>query len=95
MLALFEELQQRLSQQPERSIRTSQVKLKFSNFKQTTVERASFAPDIATFRQLIDVGWARGGDLGIRLLGLGVGFSDTALNDHQLDLFETPAKGST
>ncbi|MFD2364948.1 DNA polymerase IV [Pseudoduganella sp. GCM10020061] len=47
------------------------VKLKFSDFQQTTVECAGTAPAIALYRRLMEVGYQRGRQP-VRLLGLGV-----------------------
>jgi DNA polymerase-4 len=51
------------------------VKLRFSDFRQTTVECRGRAPDRATYVRLLTEGHARRG-LPVRLLGVGVGTSD-------------------
>jgi DNA polymerase-4 len=60
------------------------VKLKFSDFRQTTVECRGHAPDRAVYARLLAQGHARRG-LPVRLLGVGVGTSDP--DTAQLDLF--------
>ncbi|MEM0897602.1 MAG: DNA polymerase IV [Verrucomicrobiota bacterium] len=50
------------------------VKVKFSDFQQTTVERMMDSFDAAIFEQLLREGWARGNGREVRLLGAGVRF---------------------
>jgi DNA polymerase IV len=85
---LFEELLGRLEKHQDRPIKNQQVKLKFSNFRQTTMERASTQPDKALFSELLPLAWDRGNGLGIRLLGLGVMFQEPQDKPQQLDMFE-------
>ena len=85
---LFEELVRRLEKHQDRPIKNQQVKLKFSNFRQTTMERSSTQPDKALFSELLPLAWDRGQGLGIRLLGLGVTFQEPQDKSHQLDLFD-------
>jgi len=61
------------------------VKLRFSDFRQTTVECRGVAPDRETYVRLLAQGHARRG-LPVRLLGVGVGTSDRDVA--QLELFE-------
>lgn len=61
------------------------VKLRFSDFRQTTVECRGHAPDRATYARLLAEGHARRG-LPVRLLGVGVGTSDR--DTSQLELFD-------
>ena len=85
---LFEELSSRLEKHQERSIKNQQVKLKFSDFKSTTIERYSQSLDKNLFLDLLPVAWERGNGLGIRLLGVGVTFRDVdQVAEGQLTLF--------
>ena len=86
---LFEELQRRMEKHQHRVIRNQQVKLKFADFTQTTMERASVSLDPALFRELLPLAWQRGTGQGIRLLGLGVSFRDEdhVAEENQLTLF--------
>ncbi len=89
LTALFEELTLRLKKHENRSIKNQQVKLKFSNFKQTTIERTSTALDKSLYEELLPIAWSRGGGMGIRLLGIGVTFQDeqSSSESRQLALF--------
>ena len=70
----------------ERTVRSLVVKLKFSDFTQTTAERApEAAPDQDGERQLVEAeicrdllaeAWRRGDGKGVRLVGVGVRFAD-------------------
>jgi DNA polymerase-4 len=85
---LFDELSRRLEKHQERPIRNQQVKLKFADFKTTTIERYSLELNKALFVELLPVAWERGGGQGIRLLGLGVIFKETdEIAENQLALF--------
>ncbi|MDA0339562.1 MAG: DNA polymerase IV [Proteobacteria bacterium] len=85
---LFEELVQRLDRNGNKPIRNQLVKLKFSDFQVTTMERRSNAVNKALFADLMPMAWERGGHQGIRLLGIGVTFSEGAsIQDSQLALF--------
>lgn len=72
---LFDELQQELLKVENRTIHKLVVKLKFSDFRQTTRECIHPQPDIAVFRQLLQEAHARS-DQGVRLIGIGVKFHD-------------------
>lgn len=86
--ALYDELQSRMAKHAERKIRNQQVKLKFSDFSQTTIERGTGDLDIELFRTLLPLAWERGDGQGIRLLGLGVSFrEDDAVAETQMPLF--------
>jgi len=61
------------------------VKLRFSDFRQTTVECRGHAPDRTVYARLLAEGHARRG-LPVRLLGVGVGTSDR--DTSQLELFD-------
>ena len=86
---LFEELERRLKKHQDRTIKNQQVKLKFTDFKSTTIERSTATLDKSLFLELIPAAWDRGLGKGIRLLGLGVTFRDpvTESEENQLALF--------
>jgi DNA polymerase-4 len=65
------------------------VKIKFADFQQTTVECVGYAPDMETYRRLLEMGWLRA-SRPVRLLGVGVRLSDTE-NIEQLSLFDERA----
>lgn len=70
--ALIERLDERIKKAGEISaIHNVFVKLKFNDFKQTTVERLTHTVNIEIVRGLLKEGWERGGKP-VRLLGLGV-----------------------
>lgn len=62
------------------------VKIKFSDFQQTTVECVGYAPNILTYGRLLETGWARA-SRPVRLLGVGVRLGDTEIVE-QLRLFD-------
>jgi DNA polymerase IV len=73
--ALFEELAAELAQKAsDRVVTKIFVKLKFSDFTRTTVERAGLLLDLDHFRMLLHEGFARTGK-SVRLLGVGVRFA--------------------
>ena len=86
---LYEELIGRLQKQERRPIQNQQVKLKFSNFKTTTIERYSQTLNKTLFSELLNIAWDRGEGKGIRLLGLGVSFKEpeSIAEEKQLALF--------
>ncbi len=63
----------RKSAKKGRELKTLFVKVKFSDFKSTTVEESFDSIDIENFRKLLKEGYSRG-TLSVRLLGLGVRF---------------------
>jgi DNA polymerase-4 len=65
------------------------VKIKFSDFQQTTVECVAHAPHLPTFARLMETGWLRA-SRPVRLLGVGVRLGDTEHVD-QLSLFDEHA----
>ncbi len=85
---LFAELQRRLERHADRPIKNQQVKLKFSDFRSTTIERQSSELTKQRFIELLPLAWERGNGLGIRLLGLGVTFQEKDMvAEQQLELF--------
>ena len=89
MSDLLGELQRRLEKHADRHIRNLQVKLKFADFNQTTIERRAISLDENLFQELLPLAWERGNGQGIRLLGLGVSFRDEnkIAAESQLKLF--------
>ncbi len=84
---LYEHLLGRIKRNgAEKFINKLFVKIKFSDFQQTTVECVGYAPHIPTFARLMETGWARA-SRPVRLLGVGVRLSDTEIVE-QLRLFE-------
>ncbi len=51
------------------------VKLKFTDFTRTTVERAGLAPSLGDYRTLLAEAFGRTGK-SVRLMGVGVRFAD-------------------
>jgi DNA polymerase IV len=83
---LFEELMADIAgKESTRTITKIFVKLKFSDFTRTTVERAGLEPTLANFRLLLDEAFARTGKA-VRLIGLGVRFASTEQDETQLPL---------
>lgn len=78
---LVEELEAELKRKAsDRTIIKIFVKLKFSDFTRTTVERAGREATLLEFRLLLDEGFARTGK-SVRLLGVGVRFASTETAD--------------
>lgn len=77
---LIQELALRLSRSAkERKIHKQVVKLKFNDFKQTTIEHRSDEVSIVMFYDLLAQAMARQEGRGIRLLGISVGLADSIL----------------
>ncbi|MBS0543338.1 MAG: DNA polymerase IV [Proteobacteria bacterium] len=89
--ALIEEFRRRFARAREaRPVHKAVVKIKFSDFSQTTVECVSSAPDEAVWLALLAEGHARRARP-VRLLGVGVRFADEAENSGshgQIGLFD-------
>lgn len=78
---IFDELAAELAQKAATRVVTKIfVKLKFSDFTRTTIERAGREPLLEEFRTLLAEGFARTGK-SVRLLGLGVRFAATESAD--------------
>ena len=81
LLELFEELAAELAQKAAaRVVRKIFVKLKFSDFTRTTVERAALSPIFEEYRKLLGEAFARTGKP-VRLLGVGVRFAEIAQSE--------------
>jgi DNA polymerase-4 len=93
-LALLPELMEQLlgrikRNAAEKFINKLFVKIKFSDFQQTTVECVGYAPHLETYRRLMETGWQRA-SRPVRLLGVGVRLGDTEIVE-QLSLFDERA----
>jgi DNA polymerase IV len=83
---LFQELMADLAQKEStRAITKIFVKLKFNDFTRTTAERAGLAPALPDFRSLLAEAFVRTGKP-VRLIGVGVRFTETTLENAQIDL---------
>lgn len=83
---LFGDLVQRLNESGDRKLAHKLfVKLKFSDFSQTTMETLAQAPDLERASQLLTEAYARR-DLPVRLIGVGVRFRDLGDEARQLEL---------
>ena len=83
---LFTDLMADLAQkETTRAIRTIFVKLKFNDFSRTTAERAGLAPTLPDFHALLTEAFGRTGKP-VRLIGLGVRFTDSVQADAQIPL---------
>ncbi len=86
MPELFEELMADIAgKESTRTITKIFVKLKFSDFTRTTVERAGLSPTLGQFCSLLREAFGRTGKA-VRLIGLGVRFASTEQDDTQLPL---------
>ena len=84
---LFKKLQERLTRCDSRSIAKQGIKIKFSDFTQTTIEQQNQISDLGLFKQLLDKAFVRGKGKKIRLLGVTLGFKEAAeLTHKQLSL---------
>jgi DNA polymerase-4 len=83
---LFTDLMADLAQkETTRAIRKIFVKLKFNDFSRTTAERAGLAPTLPDFHALLTEAFGRTGKP-VRLIGLGVRFTDGVQADAQIPL---------
>src|SRR3954451_3079657 len=83
---LFEELAADLEQkEPTRRITKIFLKLKFSDFTRTTIERAGLLPNLESYGQLLQEAFSRTGKK-IRLIGIGVRFAEVEQEVAQLPL---------
>jgi DNA polymerase-4 len=84
---LMEHLQGRIKRNgAEKFINKLFVKIKFSDFQQTTVECVGYAPNLEIYVRLLETGWLRA-SRPVRLLGVGVRLSETEIVE-QLKLFD-------
>lgn len=84
---LYEELIKRLDKkQLSDKITKLSVKVKFNDFISTTADQAATSLDISIFEALMEKAYARGGQKGVRLLGIGVGICETHSSTNQMQL---------
>ncbi len=87
MTAMLDEMEEKLLKRcADRQIRSLVVKLKFSDFRRTTAERANPVVDRRIFTELLAEADSRSEGKPARLLGVGVRFTDLA-DTEQLELF--------
>jgi DNA polymerase-4 len=60
----------------DRAIRTLFVKVKFADFQRTTAERSTLVWDDALCQDLLEECWRRGNGRAVRLLGVGIRFTE-------------------
>ncbi|MCH2208545.1 MAG: DNA polymerase IV [Lentisphaerales bacterium] len=85
---MFKSLENFLLKNADYKVKTSFVKVKFSDFQSTTVERAWQGADDAHFHELLQQGLERS-ELRVRLIGAGVKFYDESdASDMQLDFLD-------
>ena len=88
MDAMLEELEEKLAtRHADRLVRSLVVKLKFSDFRRTTAERAHAVIERSIFRELLEEAESRSDGKPSRLLGVGVRFHDVP-EVEQMELFE-------
>jgi len=91
---LYEHLLGRIKRNnAEKFINKLFVKIKFADFQRTTVECVGYAPNMETYRRLMETGWQRA-SRPVRLLGVGVRLSDTETVE-QLSLFDERSERAT
>lgn len=78
---LLTKLSQRLSKENENLIVKQGVKLKFSDFSQTTVEQQSLEVNKEAFIALFETAFARANNRSIRLVGLTLGFKSKKMKN--------------
>lgn len=83
---LYTKLQARLAPHRNREIVRQGVKLKFTDFTQTTVEIQSNACQQILFTRLLAKAYDRANQRGVRLVGLTLGFADSPSETQQLQL---------
>lgn len=84
---LIESLSKRMqSLDADYRIQNSFLKMKFSDFSQTTVERSHCKPVVRDLSNLCEEAWQRG-KMPVRLLGVGVRLNDLTESGGQMDLF--------
>lgn len=80
---LYDKLLFRLDKVNDRKIVRQGIKLKFSDFNQTTVEQQSEVCDHQTFNDLLLKAFNRSNSRGIRLVGLTLGFGEPDTESNQ------------
>jgi DNA polymerase-4 len=89
--SLYPKLHERLKKtNPDMRIQSQGVKLKFSDFQQTTVEHKCQKLDRAFFTELLNEALSRRENRGIRLVGLHVGLSNQGKSKQLVFTFQEP-----
>ncbi len=88
---LLTRLQERLQRAGNPPFRGVNIKIKFADFTQTTVETVAHALDSAVIDRLLATGFARG-NRPVRLLGVGVRLQEATRVPQQLQLFDISSK---
>jgi len=81
---MVDEVKQSLDDYQDKTIKNLHVKIKYFDFKQTTIER-NLPFNIENFLELLEERWAQS-PRAVRLLGVGVKFEETKDGDSQLPL---------
>ena len=83
--SLYEKLHKRVQRcDAKNQIQKIGIKLKFQDFRQTTIERQHHELDLPVLEQLLAQAWQRGDGKAVRLVGIHVGLKSTA-QQAQLD----------
>lgn len=82
--SLYPKLLTRLASHSDRKITRQGIKLKFTDFNQTTVETQSTSCQESLFNTLLSKAYQRSNNRSIRLVGLTLGFADNAMESQQL-----------
>lgn len=87
MRAMIEEVKEEIAfRHSRRTIRSLVIKMKFADFQRTTAERTASEINEAIFTDLLHEAWSRSQNRAVRLLGVGVRFSDP-VSGGQMELF--------
>ena len=85
LMQLLPKLEERLRKHHKRKVIRQGIKLKFSDFNQTTVEQQSLRCDQEIFKKLLSKAIKRSNNRKVRLVGLTLGFADNEVVSEQLD----------
>lgn len=92
LASLLPQLERRLANSRHESlIQKIGVKLKFSDFRQTTVEKQSTTLSTSDFLPLLQTAWDRRQDKGVRLVGIHIGFKTSNPEQLAFDFSSDPA----
>jgi len=84
---MLEEVREILTRRySDRQMKSLVVKLKFSDFTQTTIERSTKETSPELCKALLLEGWKRGGQKSVRLLGVGVKLAEDDGDDQQMEM---------
>jgi len=88
---IYSKLLTRLEKCNDKLIVKQGVKLKFSDFNQTTVEQQSESVNLQTFKDLLAKAYSRSNDRTVRLVGLTLGFKQKAMQSDEFCQLSLPA----